>query len=69
MSHGFDDQGRLYDGTGKLVNWWTPEVSEKYNVKAQCLIKQYSSYEVLPGYFINGNNTLGENIADNAGAS
>jgi putative endopeptidase len=64
LSHGFDDQGRLYDGYGKLENWWTPEVSNRFADKAQCLVKQYSNFEILPGYFINGNLTLGENIAD-----
>lgn len=67
LSHGFDDQGRLYDGTGKLVNWWTEQVSQLYSAKAQCLVKQYNKFELLPGYFVNGNLTLGENIADNAG--
>lgn len=77
MSHGFDDQGRLYTGTGKLENWWTPLVNENFKAKATCLVNQYNGFSPLPGYHVNGNLTLGyvktlhnkysENIADNAG--
>jgi len=52
---------------GKLENWWTQVVSQRYAEKAQCLVKQYNKFELLPGHFVNGNLTLGENIADNAG--
>jgi predicted metalloendopeptidase len=67
LSHGFDDQGRLYDGTGKLINWWQPATSQQFETRATCLVNQYSSYQVLPGVYVNGNLTLGENIADNGG--
>ncbi|KAL0490950.1 endothelin-converting enzyme [Acrasis kona] len=67
ISHGFDDQGRLYDGTGKMEDWWTPKVASLFKEKAKCLSDQYSQFEPLPGVFLNGNLTLGENIADNAG--
>jgi len=65
--HGFDDQGRLYNGDGKLENWWTQDVSKQFDQRAQCLSRQYSQFQPLPGVFVNGNLTLGENIADNAG--
>jgi len=67
LTHGFDDQGRLYDGTGKLNDWWTPASGKLFDERAQCLAAQYSKFEVLPGLFVNGNLTLGENIADNGG--
>lgn len=65
--HGFDDQGRLYDGHGKLENWWTPQDAAAFEQRAACLVNQYNKFSPLPGYFVNGNLTLGENIADGAG--
>jgi predicted metalloendopeptidase len=67
ISHGFDDSGSQYDGDGNLRDWWTKEDREKFKVKAEAMVKQYSSYEPVPGYNINGKLTLGENIADNSG--
>ena len=67
ISHGFDDQGRQYDSTGTLRDWWTPEDAAKFKVRADRLIAQYDAYEVLPGTHIKGGLTLGENIADLAG--
>ncbi|RLN65141.1 hypothetical protein BBJ28_00019260, partial [Nothophytophthora sp. Chile5] len=73
LSHGFDDQGRNYDGNGALRSWWTPSVSAEFTEKAQCLAAQYSSFPVVSvedGHVlgsVNGNLTLGENIADNGG--
>eukprot|EP00455_Lapot_gusevi_P043614 TRINITY_DN532_c0_g1_i3.p2 TRINITY_DN532_c0_g1~~TRINITY_DN532_c0_g1_i3.p2 ORF type:complete len:286 (+),score=139.83 TRINITY_DN532_c0_g1_i3:32-859(+) len=67
LSHGFDDQGRLYDGHGKLTNWWANSTSQAFQQRAQCLIDQYSNFEILPGVHVNGALTLGENIADNGG--
>ncbi|KAL3670367.1 hypothetical protein V7S43_004676 [Phytophthora oleae] len=73
LSHGFDDQGRNYDGNGALRSWWTPSVSAEFAEKAQCLAAQYSSFPVVSiedGHvlgMVNGNLTLGENIADNGG--
>ena len=66
-THGFDSQGRNYDGTGRLVNWWTPESAAAFNERVGCVINQYSQYEVLPGIYINGNLTQGENVADMGG--
>jgi putative endopeptidase len=70
ISHGFDDQGSQYDGTGMLLNppgWFTQADLDKFNAKSKALVAQYSAYEPVPGYHVNGELTLGENIADNAG--
>lgn len=67
ISHGFDDQGSQYDGLGNLRDWWTKEDHEKFSAKTAQLIKQYSAFSPVPGYPINGELTLGENIADNSG--
>jgi putative endopeptidase len=67
MTHGFDDQGRRYDGTGKLTDWWSPEDAAKFQAQAVKLGKQYGAFEVLPGAKINGDLTMGENIADLGG--
>jgi len=66
-THGFDDQGRRYDGTGKLADWWTAEDAAKFEAQAAKLGKQYDSFEVLPGARIKGELTMGENIADLGG--
>ena len=67
MTHGFDDQGRQYDEKGNLRNWWTPADLRNFTERGQSIVKQYSAYEVLPGAFINGKLTEGENIADIGG--
>ncbi len=67
ITHGFDDQGRHYDGDGNLVEWWTDADAAEFKARAQKVIDQYSSYEVLPGVHVNGELTLGENIADLGG--
>ncbi|MGE0114701.1 MAG: M13 family metallopeptidase [Steroidobacteraceae bacterium] len=67
ISHGFDDQGSQYDGDGNLRDWWTPADHVQFAAKTQALVAQYSAYEPVPGYKINGALTLGENIADNSG--
>ncbi|WP_321507669.1 M13 family metallopeptidase [uncultured Methanoregula sp.] len=69
MTHGFDDWGRQFDKTGTLKNWWTPEDEQNFNNQTAILVTQYNHYEVLPGLFVNGNLTLGENIADFGGAT
>jgi putative endopeptidase len=68
ISHAFDDQGAQYDGDGNLRNWWTKEDGEKFAAKGKVLVSQYASYSPVQGYNLNGELTLGENIADNAGA-
>ncbi|MBI2993524.1 MAG: M13 family peptidase [Gammaproteobacteria bacterium] len=67
ISHGFDDEGSQYDGDGNLRDWWSEEDHEKFEAKTRVLIEQYTAYEPVPGYHINGELTLGENIADNSG--
>ena len=66
LTHGFDDQGQQYDKNGDLRPWWDSESVQRFKERQQCFRDQYSSYEVF-GYHINGNLTLGENLADNGG--
>ena len=67
ISHAFDDQGSRYDGDGNLNNWWTDADREAFEKLTTQLVKQYGGYEPLPGQFVNGAFTLGENIADLSG--
>lgn len=67
FSHGFDDQGRKFDGTGRLRDWWQADDATRYEARAKRLVEQYNTYEPIPGTKINGELTLGENIADLAG--
>ena len=67
ITHGFDDQGRKSDGDGRLAEWWTKDDEAKFMVQAQRLGAQYSATEILPGAKINGELTMGENIADLGG--
>ena len=67
LSHGFDDSGRKYDGTGKLTEWWAPDASRFYEARTKCVQDMYGQFEVQPGLFVNGELTLGENIADLGG--
>jgi putative endopeptidase len=67
ITHGFDDQGRLYDEKGNLKNWWTKNDSTEFASRAQMIIHQFNLYEPLPGSKINGKATQGENIADLGG--
>ena len=68
ISHAFDDKGSQYDGDGKLNNWWSDQDRRIFDEKTKRLVDQYSKYEPVPGININGELTLGENIADLAGA-
>ena len=67
MTHGFDDQGSLYDKDGNLNNWWTKEDSVRFREKTKVMEEFFDSIEVLPGLHANGKLTLGENIADHGG--
>jgi putative endopeptidase len=67
ISHGFDDQGAQYDGDGNLRDWWTASDHKNFKAKTQMLVNQYNQFEPIPGYHVNGELTLGENIADNSG--
>ena len=69
ISHAFDDQGSKYDGDGNLQNWWTDEDRNAFRKLTEKLVAQYAGYKPLPGKSINGQLTLGENIADLSGMS
>jgi len=66
ITHGFDDEGRQFDGHGNLEDWWTKEDGERFTQKAQCIVDEYSKFTVGDTH-INGKLTLGENTADNGG--
>lgn len=67
ISHHFDDQGRKFDPQGKLSDWWTEEDVKRFEALTAKVVKQYGEYEPLPGSKVNGELTLGENMADLAG--
>lgn len=69
ITHGFDDQGRLYDASGNLKDWWTEKDAAEFKARSDKLVNQFGAYEALPGLKVNGQLTLGENIADLAGVS
>ncbi|XP_063218947.1 endothelin-converting enzyme homolog isoform X2 [Bacillus rossius redtenbacheri] len=66
LTHAFDDQGREYDENGNLHKWWNNRTIEKFKERTDCMVNQYSKYD-LNNKYINGKQTLGENIADNGG--
>jgi len=67
MTHGFDDQGRQYDGDGTLRDWWTKDDADKFKLRADMLVKQYNGFTVLDTIHVNGTLTEGENLADLGG--
>jgi putative endopeptidase len=67
ITHGFDDEGSQFDADGNLKNWWTEEDKKKFEAKTKILASQYSSFIVLDSIHVNGDLTLGENIADLGG--
>jgi putative endopeptidase len=67
LTHGFDDEGRKLDASGQLRDWWTPADAAAFEARAQRLGAQYSSYQPVPGAHVNGDLTMGENIADLGG--
>ena len=67
LTHGFDSIGAQFDANGNLVNWWAPDDQTKFEAKGKCLAAQYDTFEALPKQFVNGQLTLGENIADLGG--
>ncbi len=69
MSHAFDDQGSKFDENGTLSEWWSPAERSAYTERTRTLVAQYGQYSPVPGALLNGEFTLGENIADNAGVS
>ncbi|MGN6092211.1 MAG: M13 family metallopeptidase [Luteibacter jiangsuensis] len=67
ISHSFDNTGAEFDAQGRLANWWTPADEKHFKEAGQRLVEQFNQYEALPGLHINGQQTLGENIADVSG--
>ncbi|MEP6688685.1 MAG: M13 family metallopeptidase [Gemmatimonadales bacterium] len=67
VSHSFDNQGALFDATGRLHNWWTPEDFKHFEASSKQLVAQYDAYKPFPDLAVKGQQTLGENIADVAG--
>ena len=67
ITHGFDDEGRQFDGHGNLRDWWTKEDAEKFQQKADCIVEEYGQFQATPDTKLNGKLTLGENTADNGG--
>ena len=69
ISHGFDDQGRKYDLSGNVRDWWTKEDAARFDAETKVFGDQYAKFEAVPGAFVNPKLTMGENIADFAGIS
>jgi putative endopeptidase len=67
ISHSFDDQGALFDASGRLENWWTKDDFAHFNASAEALVRQYGAYRPFPDLAVNGKLTVSENIADVAG--
>ncbi len=67
LTHGFDDQGRKFDGDGNLREWWSPRTAQAYERRAACVAKQYDRYVAVDDVHLNGRLTLGENIGDIGG--
>jgi putative endopeptidase len=67
ITHGFDDEGRRFDGAGNLTNWWTAHDAAQFQKSAAALVAQFNAYKPLPGLAINGQASLGENLADYGG--
>ena len=67
MTHGFDDEGSHYDGAGNVRDWFTPQDRAAFTQRTDCEVKEYGSFEPVPGQKLNGKLTLGENTADNGG--
>ncbi|MGZ5930881.1 MAG: M13 family metallopeptidase [Rhizomicrobium sp.] len=67
LTHGFDDEGRKFDAEGRIADWWTADDARIFESRIAALGAQYSAFEVLPGLHVNGDLTMGENIADLGG--
>jgi predicted metalloendopeptidase len=67
LTHGFDDQGALFDPEGNLKNWWTPEDEKAFNERTQCIVDEYDQFVAVDDVHVRGKLTLGENTADNGG--
>jgi putative endopeptidase len=69
IGHGFDDQGIIYDSRGRMRNWWSAESLQQFHARAQALVEQYSAFSPYEGVHVDGQRTIGENIADLSGLS
>jgi putative endopeptidase len=67
LTHGFDDQGALFDPEGNLKNWWTPEDEKAFKQRTQCIVDEYDQFVAVDDVHVRGKLTLGENTADNGG--
>ena len=67
LTHGFDDEGRKFDGKGNLSDWWTAEDATKFEERTNCLVEEYGGFTAIDDVKVNGKLTLGENTADNGG--
>jgi len=67
LTHGFDDQGKKFDATGNLADWWTPEDTKKFEARTGCVSDEYGKFIAVDDVKVNGKLTLGENTADNGG--
>jgi putative endopeptidase len=67
LTHGFDDQGALFDPQGNLKNWWTPDDEKAFKERTQCLVDEYDQFVAVDDLHVHGKLTLGENTADNGG--
>jgi endothelin-converting enzyme/putative endopeptidase len=67
LTHGFDDEGRQFNGSGNFSEWWTPVDEQKFKERADCVVKQYDGFIAVDDLHVNGKLTLGENIADIGG--
>lgn len=67
LTHGFDDQGRRFDGAGNLRDWWSAADAKAFETRADCVVQEYGGFSPVSGVSLNGKLTLGENAADNGG--
>jgi endothelin-converting enzyme/putative endopeptidase len=67
LTHGFDDEGRQFNGDGNFSEWWTPTDEQKFKERSDCVVKQYDGFIAVDDLHVNGKLTLGENIADIGG--
>jgi len=67
LTHGFDDEGRKYDGAGNVRDWWTAEDAKAFEARAECIVKEYDGFSPAVDVHLKGDLTLGENAADNGG--
>ena len=67
LTHGFDDEGRQFDASGNLKDWWTADDAKKFNERADCVVKEYNGFVAVDDLHVNGRLTLGEDLADLGG--